>query len=113
MVTLISQDLSEFALHARAILGLPVPEASIPVLAPAASAVVLGSSEVESPTFSGADEALRTNELAAGEVLDLRLFGKPLSTPGRRLGVALARAADCDRARQLAVTAAAQITVDR
>jgi phosphoribosylglycinamide formyltransferase 2 len=111
MVTLASQDLSEFALHARAILGLPVPAGVIPLHGPAASAVILGPQAIEAPSYRGAGAALSGAGLNEGEFVDLRLFGKPLSTPGRRLGVALARAADVDRARDLAREAAARVEV--
>lgn len=82
MVTLISQDLSEFALHARAILGLPVP--TIRQFGPAASAVILVEGESDSVTFSGVDVALQQPDT------QLRLFGKPEVKGKRRMGVALA-----------------------
>lgn len=104
MVTLASQDLSEFALHVRAILGLPVHGTVIPLRSPAASAVVLGDDEVDAPVYAGIDNALAVH----GDT-ELRIFGKPSATPGRRLGVVLARAEDAEAARTHAWTAAMRI----
>lgn len=104
MVTLISQDLSEFALHARAILGLPVPE--IRHYGPAASAVILVEGDSAQPRFGNLAEAL------AEPGTDLRLFGKPEVHGRRRMGVALARGADIDDAKARALRAAAQVKVD-
>jgi phosphoribosylglycinamide formyltransferase 2 len=105
MVTLISQDLSEFDLHARAILGLPVPE---PVLVgPAASAVILADRDSAALRYTGMAEALA---LPGGRT-DLRLFAKPTSRPYRRMGVALALAGDTDAARALAADAAGKIVI--
>lgn len=101
LVTLISQDLSEFALHARAILGLPVPV--IRQLGPSASAVILVEGESDSPSFSGVDNALRATDT------QLRLFGKPDLKGRRRLGVALAKGESLDAARVKAQAAAAAI----
>lgn len=101
LVTLVSQDLSEFALHARAILGLPVHE--MPCV-PAASCAVLAEG-IGVPTFHGVADALA----AAGT--DLRLFGKPRVEGRRRVGVTLARAADVDQARVAALAAAGRLTV--
>lgn len=108
MVTMASQSLSEFALHVRAILGLPVPsiEGRVPLESPAASAVVLGEHERDAPAYSGLAAAL-----AVDPSVELRLFGKPDERPGRRLGVALARGADVDEARQRARVAAAAVAV--
>jgi phosphoribosylglycinamide formyltransferase 2 len=86
MVTLISQDLSEFALHARAILGLPIP--CIRQFGPAASAVILASGESQSMQYGNLTAALREPDT------QLRLFGKPEISGSRRLGVALALADD-------------------
>jgi phosphoribosylglycinamide formyltransferase 2 len=94
MVTLISQDLSEFALHARAILGLPIP--NIVQTGPSASAVLLVAGESKQMRFGNLQAALARPDT------QLRLFGKPEVTGKRRLGVALARAADVDQARQRA-----------
>lgn len=104
MVTLASQDLSEFALHVRAILGLPIHGSVIPLRSPAASAVVLGDDEGEAPVYSGIDNALAVH----GDT-ELRIFGKPTASPGRRLGVVLARADDAEAARTHAWTAAMRI----
>jgi phosphoribosylglycinamide formyltransferase 2 len=80
---LISQNLSEFALHARAFLGLPIP--NIELLGPSASSVVLVEGESRSVRFSGLETAL------AEPGTSLRLFGKPQVSGKRRMGVALAR----------------------
>ena len=98
LVTLISQDLSEFALHARAVLGLPVP--NIRSRGAAASAVVLVEGDSEDVRYAGADEALAEPDT------QLRLFGKPEVRGERRMGVALALADDVDQARAKAVRAA-------
>ncbi|MBT1074767.1 formate-dependent phosphoribosylglycinamide formyltransferase [Geobacter grbiciae] len=103
MVTMISQNLSEFELHVRAILGLPVPE--VVNLAPAASHVVLASEAAEEVTFSGLDAALSVPETK------LRLFGKPDTRPGRRMGVALSFGADTDEARNRAEQAAHAVKI--
>lgn len=104
MVTLASQDLSEFALHVRAILGLPIHVGEIPLRSPAASAVVLGTDDDDAPVYAGLDDAL-----AVHRDTELRIFGKPSSSPGRRLGVALARAQDAESARTHAWTAAMRV----
>lgn len=103
MVTLASQDLTEFDLHARAILGLPVP-AEI-AAQPAASAVILADRESDSFAFAGLGDAL-----ALGDT-DVRIFGKPVTRPYRRMGVALARAADAPAAVDLAIEAAAAVRI--
>lgn len=90
LVTLVSQQLSEFALHARAILGLPV---STEMVSPGASAVIYGGVEAGALIFDGVDAALK---IPGSE---LRLFGKPQSFVKRRMGVALARATTIDEAR--------------
>ena len=100
LVTLVSQQLSEFALHARAILGLPV---NVEMASPGASAVIYGGIEAGALTFDGVDEALK---IPGSE---LRLFGKPQSFLKRRMGVALARAATTDEARTRAKQAAAAV----
>jgi phosphoribosylglycinamide formyltransferase 2 len=97
LVTLVSQQLSEFALHARAILGLPV---NVDMGSPGASAVIYGGVEAGALSFDGVDEALK---IPGSE---LRLFGKPQSFVKRRMGVALARGATTDEARTLAKRAA-------
>jgi phosphoribosylglycinamide formyltransferase 2 len=100
LVTLVSQQLSEFALHARAILGLPV---NVDMASPGASAVIYGGVEAGALTFDGVDEALR---IPGSE---LRLFGKPQSFVKRRMGVALVRATTTDEARQRAKTCAGSV----
>ncbi|MDB5465532.1 MAG: purT [Phenylobacterium sp.] len=100
LVTLVTQHQSEFALHARAILGLPV-DASL--REPGASAVIYGGLEARGIAFEGVAEALATPGA------DLRLFGKPESFARRRMGVALARGADVDEARGRARDAAARV----
>jgi phosphoribosylglycinamide formyltransferase 2 len=104
MVTMITQAQSEFELHARAILGLPV---STRLRQPGASAVIYGGLEGEGVTFEGLDRALAP-ELAP-EGVEVRLFGKPSSSERRRMGVALAVADQVDGARLLARKAAACI----
>ena len=91
MVTLISQDLSQFALHARAILGLPV--SNIRTRGPAASSVILVEGESESVTFKNLEKAL------AEEDTQIRLFGKPEVNGERRMGVALALSDNIKNAR--------------
>jgi len=98
LVTLVSQDLSEFALHVRAILGLPVP--AIRQLGPAASCAVLLQGESKDVCFHALDRALAEPDV------QLRLFGKPEVHGKRRMGVALARGADVARAREAARRAA-------
>ncbi|MEI7444788.1 MAG: formate-dependent phosphoribosylglycinamide formyltransferase [Burkholderiales bacterium] len=100
MVTMITQHQSEFELHARAILGLPV-DASLRT--PGASAVIYGGVEARGLVFDGVADAL------AVPGTDLRLFGKPESFAKRRMGVALARAADVDTARTNAKLAASKV----
>ena len=100
LVTLATQNFSEFALHARAILGLPVDTA---LREPGASAVIYGGMDVRGIAFEGVAEAL------SEPGVDLRLFGKPESFIRRRMGVALARAADVETAREKAKAAAAKV----
>ena len=104
MVTLISQDLSEFALHVRAILGLPV--GTITQFGPSASAVVLREGHSQDIRYQGVGEALA---LVAGA--QLRLFGKPEIAGRRRLGVALARGQECEEAVEKAKAVAARVEV--
>ena len=108
MVTLISQELSEFDLHARAILGLPI--ADVGFHGPSASAVILADREAERFRFDGLAEALSLG--APGKPVDVRIFGKPVTRPNRRMGVALARADDSDEARALARAAAVAVRID-
>ena len=107
MVTLISQNLSEFDLHARAVLGLPIPHVGL--LAPSASAVVLSDRDSERFQIGGIADALALG--SEGAEVDVRVFGKPVTRPYRRMAVALATGADIDAARQLAVEAAAKVTI--
>ncbi|WP_281705223.1 formate-dependent phosphoribosylglycinamide formyltransferase [Aeromonas taiwanensis] len=104
MVTLISQDLSEFALHVRAILGLPI--GTITTFGPSASAVVLRDGHSQNIRYQGIGEALA---LVPGA--QLRLFGKPEIAGRRRLGVALARGQDCTEAVEQAKAVAARVEV--
>ncbi|MBL0675446.1 formate-dependent phosphoribosylglycinamide formyltransferase [Aeromonas dhakensis] len=104
MVTLISQDLSEFALHVRAILGLPI--GTITQFGPSASAVVLREGHSQDIRYQGIGEALA---LVPGA--QLRLFGKPEIAGRRRLGVALTRAKQCDEAIEKAKAVAAGVKV--
>ncbi len=105
LVTLISQNLSEFALHARAILGLPVP--AIRQQGPAASCVLLVEGESQNMVYGNLAAALAQPDT------DLKLFGKPEVSGSRRLGVALALDADVDaaRAKARAVIAAVEVTL--
>ena len=100
LVTLVSQYQSEFAIHARAILGLPV---DVDLREPGASAVIYGGLEAKGIAFEGVADALSVPGA------DLRLFGKPESYLRRRMGVALARGADVGEARARAVEAAAKV----
>jgi phosphoribosylglycinamide formyltransferase 2 len=103
-VTLVSQDLSEFALHARAILGLPVP--AIRQQGPSASAVILLEGESDAVAYSGLEKALAEPDIF------LRLFGKPELRGRRRMGVALARGSSIAEAREKAIWAAATIKAE-
>jgi phosphoribosylglycinamide formyltransferase 2 len=102
LVTLMSQDLSEFALHVRAILGLPIP--AIRQNGPAASCALLLEGDRVAPQFAGAAAALAEPDTA------LRLFGKPEIVGRRRMGVALALGASIDAARVKARAAATAVT---
>lgn len=103
MVTLISQDLSEFALHARAILGLPIP--TVRQLGPAASAVILAQGHSQSLSFGGLADALAEPDT------QLRLFGKPEVAGERRVGVALALAESIEGARDKALRSAGSVDI--
>jgi phosphoribosylglycinamide formyltransferase 2 len=103
MVTMISQDLSQFALHARAILGLPIP--AIRQYGPSASSVILVEGESDNPTFSNLDTALAEPDV------QLRLFGKPAVKGRRRMGVALARGEDVEQARAKANASSSAVQV--
>ncbi len=101
MVTMISQDLSEFALHVRAILGLPIPV--IRQLGPSASSVILVTGTSENIIYSGIEHALKEPDT------QLRLFGKPEVNGERRMGVCLARGKTIEEARAKANKASAGI----
>ena len=104
LVTLIGQNLSEFELHVRAVLGLPIP--AIRCLGPAASRVVLASESHDQVSYSGVADALVNPDT------QLLLFGKPDARPNRRMGVALALGADEAEARRKADGAAACLRVE-
>ncbi|MCC5862236.1 MAG: formate-dependent phosphoribosylglycinamide formyltransferase [Gammaproteobacteria bacterium] len=103
LVTLVSQELSEFALHLRAILGLPVPE--IRELGPSASVALLAEGQSRDVQFQGLAEALAEPDTA------LRLFGKPEVMGKRRVGVALARGDTLVAARERARRVAGQVII--
>ena len=103
LVTLVSQDLSEFALHARAILDLPIP--AIQQNGPSASSVILVPGESQNVQFGNLEKALSI------ENTQLRLFGKPEVSGLRRMGVALATAASIEEARTNANACATAVTV--
>ncbi|MDG4811522.1 formate-dependent phosphoribosylglycinamide formyltransferase [Hydrogenovibrio sp. 3SP14C1] len=103
LVTLISQDLSEFALHLRAILGLPIP--NITQHGPSASSVILPTGHSTETQFSGLEEALKEPNT------QIRLFGKPEIAGRRRMGVALARDTSIEKAIEKAKASAAAIKV--
>ncbi|GAA3911653.1 formate-dependent phosphoribosylglycinamide formyltransferase [Litoribacillus peritrichatus] len=104
LVTLISQDLSQFALHARAILGLPIP--SIRQNGSSASCAMLVEGESDAVMFSGLDNALSEPDT------QLRLFGKPEVSGKRRMGVTLAMGNDIEHAREKARTACGKISAE-
>jgi phosphoribosylglycinamide formyltransferase 2 len=103
MVTMISQNLSQFELHVRAILGLPVLE--IANLTPSASHVILADGSHENVRFEGLSDALSVPSSK------LRLFGKPDTRPGRRMGVALAQGSDTAEARSRAEACAHAVAI--
>jgi phosphoribosylglycinamide formyltransferase 2 len=107
MVTLVSQNLNEFELHLRAILGLPIP--SIELKTPSASAVILADRQADQISYTGVDQAL------SDPAVDVRLFGKETSRPYRRMGVALAIGDSAETAREKATQAAGcvQLHYDR
>lgn len=109
MVTLIGQNLSEFDLHARAIMSLPIPH--IALTAPAsASAVILADRDSEDFAFTDVAEALALGR--EGVEVDIRIFGKPVTRPYRRMAVALATGADSDAARRLAKSVADVVEIE-
>lgn len=101
LVTLVSQNLSEFALHVRAVLGLPI--LGIEQRGPSASAVILPRGESKKPRFEGLDQAL----LVPGT--ELRIFGKPEIAGRRRMGVALAKGGTIEEAKDRAILAASRV----
>jgi len=103
MVTMISQDLSQFALHARAILGLPIP--NIHFHGPSASSVILVTGESDKPCYENLEKALEQPDT------QLRLFGKPEVSGQRRMGVLLARGDNIEEARNKAITASGAIKI--
>ena len=103
MVTMISQTMSEFELHVRAIAGLAI--GSIDLIKPGASAVILGTEPTDCPKFAGVNEALTI------PTSQLRLFGKPKSYANRRMGVALAIGETTEEARDRAKKAASKVRV--
>ncbi|MDH3324686.1 MAG: formate-dependent phosphoribosylglycinamide formyltransferase [Candidatus Peregrinibacteria bacterium] len=104
MVTLISQNMTEFELHVRAILGLPIPEIKT-IVKGAASHVVLADRDSDKISFSGVEEALKTPNSS------VRIFGKPTSRPHRRMGVCLATGENTDDARQKAENMSKKISI--
>ena len=103
LVTFISQDISQFALHARAILGLPIP--NIMQHGPCASSVILGEGHSEEISFNSVDKALNEPDT------QIRLFGKPSISGRRRLGVAVARGNSIDEAKDKAIRASEAINI--
>jgi phosphoribosylglycinamide formyltransferase 2 len=103
LVTLISQNLNEFELHLRAVLGLPIPK--IDQMGASASAVILAKDYSDSIAFAGVADALSEPNV------EVRLFGKPDSRPFRRMGVALAKGKDIQEAREKATEAASKIKI--
>ena len=103
MVTMISQDLSQFALHARAILGLPIP--NIHFHGPSASSVILAEGDSSQVSFGNLEAALQQPDT------QIRLFGKPQVSGQRRMGVVLARGETLDDAKQNAMNGAAAVEI--
>lgn len=104
MVTISSQDLTQFELHVRAILGLPIED--VFQRGPSASAVIRVNDSGNNPRYHGVREAM-----AVDPTVRVRLFGKPHGRPNRRMGVVTARAATTDKARRIAEKAAALVRV--
>ena len=104
MVTMISQDLSQFALHARAILGLPIP--NIHCHGPSASSVILVDGESRQVCFGNLEQVLQHSDT------QLRLFGKPEVSGHRRMGVVLARDSSVEAAVHKAVSASEAVSID-
>ena len=103
MVTMISQDLSQFALHVRAILGLPIP--SIRQFGPAASSVILVEGNSQEISFGNLNQALAQKDV------QIRLFGKPEVKGQRRMGVALARGDTTELAKEKAIKASSSVSI--
>ncbi|PZV14089.1 MAG: phosphoribosylglycinamide formyltransferase 2 [Leptolyngbya sp.] len=103
MVTMVSQHQSEFELHVRAILGLPIGE--ITLVQPGASAVILAAGASDNPRYSGLAAALQV------PTSKVRLFGKPVAHPNRRMGVALALGDTVEEAKERAIACASQVQV--
>ena len=103
MVTLLSQNINEFELHLRALLGLPIPE--IDLISPAATRVILSEGEYQKFAFYGIFEAL---EIQNSKIL---IFGKPYAKKGRRMGVVLATGQDIEQARLRADQCAGKIKI--
>lgn len=102
MLTEATQRFSQYELHARAILGLPI---DITLVSPGASSLLHATEEIDEVTDSGVEEALQVAET------DVRLFGKPSAYPGRRMGLIMATADDVSEARDRAAIAASKITI--
>ncbi|MXO51590.1 formate-dependent phosphoribosylglycinamide formyltransferase [Erythrobacter gaetbuli] len=102
MVTLVSQNLTEFDLHARAVLGLPIPDRML--ARPSASAVILADRDSDQLGYEGLADAM-------AQGADIRIFAKPTSRPYRRMGVALATGSDTDEARSKARDAAHRVHI--
>ncbi|MBB3110432.1 phosphoribosylglycinamide formyltransferase 2 [Paenibacillus phyllosphaerae] len=103
MVTMVTQDLSEFALHVRAILGFPIP--TVRLLTPGASHTLKADRDSDSFRIGGVEEALSVPNT------QVRLFGKPVTKPGRRMAVALSSAENTEHARELAMRAAQSLHI--
>jgi phosphoribosylglycinamide formyltransferase 2 len=103
MVTLISQNFSEFDLHLRAVLGLPIPK--IELFAPSASAVILAKKEGIPKEYKGVAKALEVKDV------DLRIFAKPQAYKGRRMAVALAKGSSVNNARKKALKASKEVSI--
>jgi phosphoribosylglycinamide formyltransferase 2 len=104
LVTLATQSASEFELHLRAILGLPVPEVTAD--APGASHAIVADEPIDQPAYAGVEDALSVSDTR------VRLFGKPTAYAGRRMGVAVATGESVEQARDRAETAAAAVVLE-
>jgi phosphoribosylglycinamide formyltransferase 2 len=108
LVTLLSQNQSQFDLHARAVLGLPIPP--VRLHGPTASAVILADREAERFTVEGLSDALALGSADAD--VEVRIFGKPTTRKHRRMGVALASGGTVDEARERARQAAGRVKIE-